>query len=97
MICFGLGCFCFAVATNEGKGVKPYFLLDVVLTPEELKDREARDRTLEILKKAAGSGPGAGTWVVVGIAISLASAIGYWSVGGQVDPKGIRPAGAGGP
>jgi hypothetical protein len=75
--------------------VKPVFLLDVVLTPEELKDRATCDRTLAILKKAVQSE--SGTWAFVGMAATLAGAVGYWSASGWVDPKEARPAGAGGP
>jgi hypothetical protein len=56
----------------------PHFLLDVVLTPEELADGAVRDRTLSMLKQVK-SGQ-AGYWFLTGSALLILSAVGLWSL-----------------
>jgi hypothetical protein len=53
--------------------VRPYSLLDVVLTQEELRNREVADATLTLMQKGAGSD--AGWMAIIGIVLMVTSLI----------------------
>jgi hypothetical protein len=53
---------------------RPYFLLDVVLSPEELQNDKKHDETLALLQKANEHEPAA--WVVTAALVAVSSAIG---------------------
>ena len=44
--------------------VRPYALLDVVLTPDQLKDRSTMDETLALMQKATGYD--SACWLILG-------------------------------
>jgi hypothetical protein len=48
-------------------GARPYALLDVVLTPTEIQNRETADATLQLLRRGAG----ADSWWMFGIGTAL--------------------------
>ena len=47
-VLIGLGCFMLGATLDD---VLPHFMLDVVLTPDELADKATRERTLSMLKQ----------------------------------------------
>lgn len=55
-------------------GVRPYALLDHLLTTEELRDPEVRDRTLMLLRRGAGKD----SWMlfIAGGILTTTSAVG---------------------
>jgi hypothetical protein len=65
--------------------VIPYAQLDAVLSPEELADREVRDSTLAMLKKASGN-----QWLfctLAGVALGIIASIGLRASGRLTLPK----------
>ncbi len=54
--------------------VRPYMLLDVVLSPQELANHKIADATLALLKR--GSAGDAAMWVGLGIFFFVASVVG---------------------
>ncbi|HEV7280944.1 MAG TPA: hypothetical protein VGN57_12135 [Pirellulaceae bacterium] len=62
--------------------ILPHFLLDHVLSPEELRDEAIRDRTLEALK-AAKSGH-ARYWYLVGGLLVIISGVGLWAISAEM-------------
>lgn len=59
----------------------PYLLLDVVLTPEELRDQQKMADTFAILKKATKQAwrP----WLVTGVLVTTFSSVGLWAASGR--------------
>ena len=68
----GLWCFLCGLTVDT---MMPHFMLDAVLTPDELADEQTRNRTLAILKKANESST-APYWFGTGVMILIISAIG---------------------
>ena len=55
--------------------VLAHFQLDVVLTPEELRDVQFREQTLAILERVTS--PQWKGWLVVGTVVTAASVVGF--------------------
>lgn len=62
----------FMMAMGLMAGVRPHALLDVVLTQEQIRDRELADETLTLLKKGARNDS---WWMFASGAILVASSL----------------------
>jgi hypothetical protein len=63
----------------------PAASLDVVLTPEELRDPKIREETQAMLKRLWAVDGSATVWVIQGTAITAASAVGLWFARGKLN------------
>lgn len=70
----GLGCLLCGAAIDT---VAPHFLLDAVLTPEELQSDATRERTLAMLQKVKSAHKG--YWFLTGGVLVALSALGLWA------------------
>jgi hypothetical protein len=82
LICFilvaliGLACLVLGPALDT---TYPHFQLDVVLSPEEIKDPIVREETLEMLKRHPRRD--APYWILLGLGLFAVSGFGiYWTV-----------------